>query len=370
MKTTPLTTKHTELGAKMVDFAGYNMPVSYSGIKEEHQAVRNCVGVFDVSHMGEFIVRGKRALDFLQYVTSNDVSKLAIGQAQYSCFPNGQGGIVDDLLVYRLPEDRCSAEERAYMLVVNASNIEKDWNWLQQHNNFDVKLIDISEQTALLAVQGPQAATVLATLTDLDLGAMKYYTFEKGQIAGCDNVLISATGYTGAGGFELYINNQDVLKVWDAIFDTSTTTGIEVLPIGLGARDTLRLEMGYSLYGNDIDDTTSPIEAGLGWITKVKKGQFIDQPLFAEQKKTGVTRKLVAFQVEGRRVPRHDYIIEDEAGTTIGKVTSGTLSPSLGYPIGLGYVPTAFAQAGQALYIVAGKKRLSAHVVKLPFYTS
>ena len=365
MKTTPLTEKHIALGAKMVDFAGYNMPVSYSGIKEEHHAVRNNVGVFDVSHMGEFIVRGTQALDFLQKVTSNNVAKIEIGQAQYSCFPNGKGGIVDDLLIYRLPEDRCAAGERAYMLVVNASNIEKDWNWLEQHNNFDVQLLDISEQTALLAVQGPNATKALEALTDIDLAGMKYYTFAKGTFAGCENVLISATGYTGAGGFEIYANNDDVLKIWDAIFANKE---VEITAVGLGARDTLRLEMGYCLYGNDIDDTTSPIEAGLSWITKVKKGDFIDQPLLQEQKKTGVSRKLTAFTVEGRRVPRHDYIIQDEAGNDIGKVTSGTLSPTLGYPIGLGYVPTDFTAVGTKLYIVAGKKRLEGTVVKLPFH--
>lgn len=368
MKTTPLTEKHIALGAKMVDFAGYNMPVSYGGIKEEHHAVRTNVGVFDVSHMGEFIVRGKEALDLLQKVTSNNVAKIEIGQAQYSCFPNGKGGIIDDLLIYRLSEDQCAEGERAYMLVVNASNIEKDWNWLQQHNSFDTKLINISDQTALLAVQGPNASKALEGLTDIDLAGMKYYTFAKGKFADCDNVLVSATGYTGAGGFEIYANNADVLKIWDAIFASTESTNIEVMPVGLGARDTLRLEMGYCLYGNDIDDTTSPIEAGLSWITKVKKGDFIDQPLLQQQKKKGVSRKLTAFTVDSRRVPRHDYLIEDEAGNEIGKVTSGTLSPSLGYPIGLGYVPVDFTSVGTKIYIVAGKKRLEASVVKLPFY--
>ncbi len=368
MKTTPLTEKHIALGAKMTGFAGYNMPVSYAGIKEEHHTVRKNVGIFDVSHMGEFIVRGTGALDLLQKVTSNNVAKLEIGAAQYSCLPNADGGIVDDLLIYRLPEDKCAEGERAYMLVVNASNIEKDWNWISQHNDFDAKLTDISEQTGLLAVQGPNAIKALEGLTDIDLAGMKYYTFAKGTFAGCENVLVSATGYTGAGGFEIYGNNEDLAKIWDAIFAASAQTGIEMTPIGLGARDTLRLEMGFCLYGNDIDDTTSPIEAGLSWITKVKKGDFISQPLFQKQKKEGVNKKLVAFTLQERRVPRHDYVIEDAEGNAIGRVTSGTLSPSLGHPIGLGYVPTNFAAVDTELFISTGRKRLPAKVVKLPFW--
>ncbi|HMO37762.1 MAG TPA: glycine cleavage system aminomethyltransferase GcvT [Saprospiraceae bacterium] len=365
LKNTPLTDRHIALGAKMTDFAGYNMPVSYQGIIEEHLAVRNSVGVFDVSHMGEFIVRGKQALDLIQYVTTNDASKLQIGDAQYSCLPNGRGGIVDDLLVYRLPEDYCSEGEMAFMLVVNASNIEKDWNWIKQHNRFDTQLINISEKTALLAVQGPQATAALQSLTDVQLAAMKYYTFTKGTFAGVDNVLISATGYTGAGGFELYVNADQIGHIWDAVFEAGKDFGIQ--PVGLGARDTLRLEMGYCLYGNDIDDTTSPLEAGLGWITKLQKGDFMDADTLKTQKAAGPSRRLVGFTVSERRVPRHDYPIENAQGEVIGKVTSGTQSPSLGRPIGMGYVQAPFAAPGTPIYIVAGSKKLSGEVVKLPF---
>ena len=366
MKTTPLTAHHIALGAKMAEFAGYNMPISYTSIKEEHHAVRNGVGVFDVSHMGEFIVRGKEALDLLQLVTTNDVAKLEIGDAQYSCLPNLDGGIVDDLLIYRLPEDQCAEGERAYMLVVNASNIEKDWNWLERHNNFDARLINISDQSGLLAVQGPKATESLQSLTDVNLSDLKYYTFTKGRFAGIDNVLISATGYTGSGGFELYVDNQHLLTLWNAIFEAGKD--LDIQPVGLGARDTLRLEMGYCLYGNDIDDTTSPIEAGLGWITKTKKGEFNSCEIFKEQRADGVSRKLAAFVVEDRRVPRHGYPIQDEAGHVIGKVTSGTQSPSLNIPIGLGYVNVPFNKADTTIYVVAGKKNLKAKVVKLPFY--
>ncbi len=366
MKTTPLTSKHTALGAKMAAFAGYNMPISYAGIQEEHQAVRTNVGVFDVSHMGEFIVRGKEALDLVQLVTSNNAAKLAIGQAQYSCLPNHEGGIVDDLLVYRLPEDMCAAGEQAFMLVVNASNIEKDWDWISQHNNFDAKMINISDQTGLLAVQGPNTLKVLQSLTEMDLENMKYYHFAKGTFAGMDNVLISATGYTGAGGFEIYVNNDQLLELWEVIFKAGAELNIQ--PIGLGARDTLRLEMGFCLYGNDIDDTTSPIEAGLGWITKTKKGNFNSVAIFQKQRAEGITRKLVGFTLDERRVPRHGYLIEDEAGNAIGEVTSGTQSPSLGHPIGMGYVDKAFSGEGTKIGIVVGKKRLAATVVKLPFY--
>lgn len=366
MKKTPLTAKHEALGARMAEFAGFQMPISYTGIQPEHQAVRTAVGVFDVSHMGEFIVRGREALDFLQQVTSNDVAKLDIGQAQYSCLPNQSGGIVDDLLVYRLPEDNCAAGEQAYMLVVNAANIDKDWEWLQTHNHFDTRLINISDQSALLAVQGPKAVEVLQQLTDIPLGEVSYYTFVKGSMAGIDNVLISATGYTGSGGFELYVDNQDAPALWDAIFAAGRDAGIQAA--GLGARDTLRLEMGYCLYGNDIDDTTSPIEAGLGWITKTKKGDFHSRDIFVQQRQEGVQRKLVGFKVEDRRVPRYGYVIENEAGEEIGRVTSGTQSPSLGIPIGLGYVNTPYAAEGTDIYIVAGKKRLAATVSKPPFY--
>lgn len=367
MKNTPLTEKHIALGARMAEFAGYNMPISYTGIKEEHHQVRNKVGVFDVSHMGEFIVRGKEALQLVQKITTNDASKLSIGDAQYSCFPNEQGGIVDDCLAYRLPEDMCAEGEQAFMIVVNASNIEKDWEWANRHNDFDTRLINISDQTALLAVQGPKAAEALQPLTQVDLGSMKYYTFTKGAIAGIDNVLISATGYTGAGGFELYVDASKAGQLWDAVFEAGKAYNIQ--PIGLGARDTLRLEMGYCLYGNDIDDATSPIEAGLGWITKTKKGDFISRDTFARQREEGVSRKLAGFILPGeRRVPRHDYPIEDAGGNPIGKVTSGTMSPSLEYPIGMGYVKTEFASPDTTIFIAAGKKRLEAKVVKPPFY--
>lgn len=365
MKNTPLTSQHIALGAKMAPFAGYNMPISYTGIKEEHAAVRNQVGVFDVSHMGEFIVRGKGALDLLQLVTSNDVSKLNIGDAQYSCLPNKNGGIVDDLLVYRLTEEHCSDGERAYMLVVNASNIQKDWDWIEQHNTFDAQMIDISDQTGLLAVQGPDAVQLLQPLTDVDLEGLSYYTFTKGQLAGIDNVLISATGYTGSGGFELYVDKKHLLDLWNAIF---TNPAVDVTPAGLGARDTLRLEMGYCLYGNDIDDNTSPIEAGLGWITKTKKDHFNSIDIFRQQRQDGVGKKLVGFTLDGRRVPRHGYAIEDTEGNVIGTVTSGTQSPSLGIPLGMGYVKTGFHQPETELMIVFGKKKLPAVVKKLPFY--
>lgn len=349
----------------MAEFAGFDMPISYSNIKDEHHCVRHNVGVFDVSHMGEFIVKGKEALDLIQLVTSNDAAKLEIGQAQYSCLPNAEGGIVDDLIVYRLDEDNCSAGERAYMLVVNASNIEKDWAWIQSHNTFDTRLINISDQSALLAVQGPKATEVLQQLTDIKLSELAFYTFTKGKIAGIDNVLISATGYTGAGGFELYVNNADAAALWDAVFAAGKTFDIQ--PIGLGARDTLRLEMGYCLYGNDITDDTSPIEAGLGWITKTQKEHFISKDTFARQRENGVDRKLVGFKVEDRRVPRHGYAIEDLDGNPIGEVTSGTQSPTLDIPIGMGYVQKAFAKAGTEIAIVAGKKRIKAVVEKTPF---
>lgn len=365
MKHTPLTEKHISLGAKMSPFAGYNMPISYTGIKDEHAAVRNQTGVFDVSHMGEFIIRGTEALDLLQLVTSNDVSKLEIGDAQYSCLPNMEGGIVDDLLVYRLTEDNCSAGERAYMLVVNASNIEKDWNWISGHNRFKAKMINISDQTGLLAVQGPKAIELLQPLTETDLSSMSYYTFKKGTIAGIDNILISTTGYTGSGGFELYVNNDQLLQLWEAIFKDPA---VEVSPAGLGARDTLRLEMGYCLYGNDINDTTSPIEAGLGWITKTKKENFNSIEIFRAQRAEGVERKLVGFTLSDRRVPRHGYLIEDDAGQVIGEVTSGTQSPSLGIPIGMGYVKMGFHQPDTKIMVAVGKKKLEAVVTKLPFY--
>lgn len=366
MKNMPLTQKHIDLGAKMVDFAGYNMPVSYKGIKEEHHTVRDGVGVFDVSHMGEFIVRGKEAFDLVQRVTSNDVSKLEIGDAQYSCLPNAEGGIVDDLLVYRLPEDMCSEGEQAYMLVVNASNIEKDWNWIESHNTFDTKMINISEQTGLLAVQGPKTVEALQSLTDVDLAGMKYYTFAKGTFAGVENVVISATGYTGAGGFELYVNNKDIEKVWDAVFKAGAAQDIQ--PIGLGARDTLRLEMGFCLYGNDIDDTTSPLEAGLGWITKLKsKEDFTAKDIFIAQKAEGLSRRLVGFEMIDKGISRQGYDIVDAEGQVIGRVTSGTQSPSLDKAVGMGYVQQAFSKSGSEIYIQVRKKQLKAEVVKMPF---
>ena len=366
LKTTSITQKHIDLGAKMAAFAGYNMPISYAGIKPEHHAVRNNVGVFDVSHMGEFILRGKGALDLIQRVTSNNASKLAIGDAQYSCLPNKDGGIVDDLLVYRLSEENCADGEQAYMLVVNAGNIQKDWDWISQHNTEGVEMINISDKTGLLAIQGPNTAAALQSLTDVNLADMKYYTFERGTFAGIDNVIISATGYTGAGGFELYVDNQHLDKLWDAVFAAGAK--YEIQPIGLGARDTLRLEMGYCLYGNDIDDVTSPIEAGLGWITKTKKGQFNSVEIFQQQRAEGIQRKLVGFTMKDRRVPRHGYEILDTDGNIIGNVTSGTSSPSLEIPIGMGYVRKGFDKVGTSIWVSTGKKMLEAEVVKLPFY--
>ncbi len=366
MKSTPLTEKHIGLGAKMAEFAGYNMPIQYSSIKEEHATVRSAVGVFDVSHMGEFVVKGREATAFLQKITSNDVSKLAIGDAQYSCLPNKTGGIVDDLLVYRLPEDNCAAGEQAFMCVVNASNEQKDWDWFSENaGDFEVSMHNISAATGLLAVQGPNAAAALQSLTDVDLAAMPYYSFKKGTFAGVQNVILSATGYTGSGGFEIYLDNKDIVQVWDAIFAAGEPFGIK--PVGLGARDTLRLEMGYCLYGNDIDDTTSPLEGGLGWITKLAKGAFTSSETFQKEKETGVSRKLVGFLVDDRRVPRHDYLIEDAAGNIIGKVTSGTQSPTLDKPIGMGYVSTGLSKVGSQIFVVAGGKKLAATVVKLPF---
>jgi len=373
MKNTPLTEKHIALGAKMAPFAGYNMPISYSGIQEEHHTVRNGVGVFDVSHMGEFIVKGKQALELIQHITTNDASKLGVGQAQYSSLPNDKGGIIDDLLVYRLPEDDCAEGERAYMLVVNASNIEKDWNWVNAHleptaefvRGFDTRVINISDQTSLIAVQGPKALETLQPLTGIDLGRIKYYNFAKGKFAGFDNVIVSATGYTGAGGFEIYVDNKHAGAIWDAVFESGKDLGIA--PIGLGARDTLRLEMGFCLYGNDINDTTSPLEAGLGWITKLAKPSFIGKQIFEAQKAAGVSRKLVGFVLEDRRIPRHDYEIMDAQGQVIGIVTSGSQSPTLGKPIGMGYVKTEYAAPGTDIFISISGKSLPATVVKLPF---
>ena len=358
MKNTALTQKHISLGAKMVPFAGFNMPVQYEGINIEHQTVRTGVGVFDVSHMGEFILKGDRALDLIQKVTSNDASKLVDGKVQYSCLPNTSGGIVDDLLVYRI-------DEKTYMLVVNASNIEKDWNWISQHNTLGVEMKDISERTSLLAIQGPKSAEALQSLTDIDLAGMEYYSFKKGTFAGIDNVLISATGYTGAGGFEIYFDEQHSERIWDSIFKAGEAFGIK--PIGLAARDTLRLEMGFCLYGNDINDTTSPIEAGLGWITKFSKS-FVNSEALELQKKNGVERKLIGFELVDRGIPRHDYPITDAEGNEIGIVTSGTQSPSLQKAIGMGYVKTEFAREGNEIYISIRNNPVKARIVKMPFY--
>jgi aminomethyltransferase len=360
MKNTPFSHKHITLGAKMAEFAGYSMPISYTGINDEHNAVRKNAGVFDVSHMGEFILKGSSALDLIQRVTSNDAAKLKAGQAQYSCLPNDKGGIVDDLLVY------CIEENKVYMLVVNASNIEKDWNWIQDHNTQDIEMHNISDKTCLLAIQGPNAVKILQPLTEMDITNLKYYTFTKGVFAGVENVLVSATGYTGAGGVEIYFEDKDEAadKIWDAIFNAGGPLGLK--PIGLGARDTLRLEMGFCLYGNDIDDTTSPIEAGLGWITKFTK-EFTSKDLFAQQKVDGVTKKLVGFEMIEKGIPRHGYEIKDFEGTTIGHVTSGTQSPSLGKAIGLGYVTPGFAAIDSDIYIKVRDKLLQAKVSKIPF---
>ena len=358
LKNVALVDTHTSLGAKMVPFAGYLMPVSYSGLNDEHATVRSAVGVFDVSHMGEFILKGEHALDLIQRVTSNDAAVLTNDKIQYSCLPNDKGGIVDDLLVYRI-------DEKTYMLVVNASNIEKDWNWIQKFNTKKVEMHNISDKTSLLAVQGPKALLTLQKLTDVNLSEIPYYTFKKGKFNGIENVIISNTGYTGAGGFELYFENEVAGKMWEAIFKAGAEYGIK--PIGLGARDTLRLEMGFCLYGNDIDDTTSPIEAGLGWITKFNK-DFTNKAALAEQKEKGVSKKLVGFEMIDRGIPRHDYEIADANGKVIGKVTSGTQSPSLNKAIGMGYVPTAYAKTDSEIFIIIRDKPIKAKVVKVPFY--
>jgi aminomethyltransferase len=358
MKNTALTDVHIALGAKMVPFAGYNMPVQYEGVNAEHETVRNGVGVFDVSHMGEFVLRGPNALALIQKFSSNDASVLFDGKAQYSCMPNGKGGIVDDLIIYRV-----HAEE--YFIVVNASNIEKDWNWMTSHNDMGVEMENLSDQYSLLAIQGPKAAEAMQSLTDVDLTNMVYYTFTHGNFAGIDNVMISATGYTGSGGFEIYVKNEDVKHVWDKVFEAGSAFGIK--PIGLAARDTLRLEMGFCLYGNDIDDTTSPLEAGLGWITKFTK-DFVDSEFLKNQKEAGVTRKLVAFEMVDRGIPRHDYPILDASGNIIGKVTSGTMSPSMKLGIGLGYVTVDHSALETEIFIEIREKGVKAKVVKLPFY--
>jgi aminomethyltransferase len=360
MKNTPFTQKHIALGAKMAEFAGYNMPISYTGINDEHAAVRKNAGIFDVSHMGEFMLKGENALDLIQRVTSNDASKIANGQAQYSCLPNEEGGIVDDLIVY------CIEQNKVYMLVVNASNIEKDWNWISKFNTKNVEMHNISEKTCLLAIQGPNATKILQPLVDTDIMNLKYYTFTKGKFAGVGNVVVSATGYTGSGGVEIYFEDKDgaAEKIWDAIFEVGTPQGLK--PIGLGARDTLRLEMGYCLYGNDIDDATSPLEGGLGWITKFTK-DFTAKEILQKQKAEGVTRKLVGFEMIDRGIPRHDYLIKDAAGNTIGKVTSGTQAPSLGKAVGLGYVATPHAAVDTEIFIDIRNTPVKARVAKAPF---
>jgi aminomethyltransferase len=360
MKPTPFTAKHIALGAKMAEFAGYNMPISYTGINDEHHAVRNNAGIFDVSHMGEFILKGPDALDLIQRVTSNDASKISNGKAQYSCLTNENGGIVDDLLVY------CIEENNVYMLVVNASNIDKDWEWIRKHNSRNVEMHNISAKTCLLAIQGPNASRILQALTDMDILNLKYYTFTKGKFAGVDNVLVSATGYTGAGGVEIYFEDKEGAAdiIWDAIFAEGGPKGLK--PIGLGARDTLRLEMGYCLYGNDIDDFTTPLEAGLGWITKFTKA-FTASEFLQKQKANGLEKKLVGFEMIDKGIPRHDYKIRDAEGNLIGRVTSGTQAPTLNKAIGMGYVLIDHSQLDKEIFIDIRDKSIKAKVVKIPF---
>ena len=358
MKDTALSAIHAALGAKMVPFAGYNMPVSYQGINLEHQTVREKVGVFDVSHMGEFFITGPNALSLIQRVCSNDASKLEDGEAQYSCFPNEDGGVVDDLIVYRIAAEK-------WLLVVNASNIDKDWAWINSHNTMGASLENSSDHYSLLAIQGPKAIQAMQSLTQENLSAIKFYTFKINTFAGVENVIISATGYTGSGGFEIYCKNTQVAKIWTKVFEAGADWGIQ--PIGLAARDTLRLEMGYCLYGNDIDDTTSPLEAGLGWITKFNK-DFINSESLKKQKEIGVSKTLVGFELSQRGIPRQGYAIVDAQGNSIGRVTSGTMSPSMGKGIGLGYVPMALKEVGSQIHIQIRNKIVPAMVVKLPFY--
>ncbi len=358
MKNTALTDTHISLNAKMVPFAGFNMPVQYEGVNIEHETVRNAVGVFDVSHMGEFLIEGENALELIQRVTSNDASKLTVGKAQYSCLPNDKGGIVDDLIVYKLKDNQ-------YLLVVNASNIEKDWNWISAKNTMGAIMRNLSDDYSLLAIQGPKAIEAMQNLTSHDLSAIKFYNFVVGDFAGIDHVIISATGYTGSGGFEVYCKNSEVKQIWDKVFEAGAPYGIK--PVGLAARDTLRLEMGYCLYGNDINDTTSPIEAGLGWITKFTK-TFTNSEALKKEKEQGPSRKLIAFQLDERGIPRQGYDIVDRNGNKIGEVTSGTMSPSLGKGIGLGYVPTVFANINSKINIQIRKNAIPSTVVKLPFY--
>jgi len=360
MKNTALTHIHESLGAKMVPFAGYNMPVQYEGINVEHETVRNGVGVFDVSHMGEFLIEGEHALDLIQRISSNDASKLQIEDAQYSCMPNATGGIVDDLIIYRV-------KDQTYLLVVNASNIEKDWDWISSHNHNKANMRNISDAYSLLAIQGPKAVEAMQSLSSVDLGAIPFYKFKVADFAGIDHVIISATGYTGSGGFEIYCKNDEAEQVWKRVFEAGKDFGIK--PIGLAARDTLRLEMGYCLYGNDIDDSTSPIEAGLGWITKFTK-DFVNSEGLLAQKENGVERRLRAFELDTRGIPRQGYDIVDEFGNKIGTVTSGTMSPSLKKGIGMGYVNTGHTKFGTKIFIQVRNKALPATIVKLPFYKS
>ena len=359
MKNIALNDIHVALGAKMVPFAGYNMPVQYEGVTAEHITVRDAVGVFDVSHMGEFLVEGENALALIQKITSNDVAKLEIGDAQYSCFPNEDNGIVDDLICYRI-------KENTYLLVVNASNIEKDWNWVSKYNEgFNANLKDVSEEYSLLAIQGPKAVEAMQSLSSLNLAEIPFYKFKIGDFAGIENVIISATGYTGSGGFEIYCKNEEAIQIWNKVFEAGADYGIK--PIGLAARDTLRLEMGYCLYGNDIDETTSPIEAGLSWITKFTK-EFVNAEALAKEKELKPKRRLIAFELNERGVPRQGYDIVDESGKVIGNVTSGTMSPCLQKGIGMGYIPQEFSKSGSKIYIQVRKKAIPATIVKLPFY--
>lgn len=357
MKNTALIETHKKLGAKIVPYAGYNMPVSYEGVNIEHRTVRENLGVFDVSHMGEFLVSGPNALELIQKICSNDASKLKDGQAQYAYMPGADGGIVDDLIIYRLNAEK-------YLLVVNASNIDKDWNWISQHNSMGADLRDLSDEMSLLAIQGPKAIEAMQSLTEVDLSAIKFYHFEIGEFAGVENVIISATGYTGSGGFELYCKNHQVEQIWKKVFEAGAEYGIK--PIGLAARDTLRLEMGFCLYGNDIDKTTSPIEAGLGWITKFNK-EFINSEALKKEKEEGPKRKLIGFELTEKGIPRQGYEITKD-GKTIGKVTSGTMSPSLGKPIGMGYVETSYSTPGTEISIQIRNKPVAAVIVKTPFY--
>ncbi len=358
MKNITLNDTHEKLGAKLVPYAGFNMPVQYEGVNVEHETVRNAVGVFDVSHMGEFLISGPKALDLIQKVCSNDASTLTIGKAQYSYLPNGKGGIVDDLIIYKMKEDQ-------YLLVVNASNIQKDWDWISKHNEFGAEMKDLSPDYSLLAIQGPKAVEAMQSLSSIDLSAIEYYHFEVADFAGIAHVIISATGYTGSGGFEIYCKNSEVQQIWDKVFEAGASFGIK--PIGLAARDTLRLEMGFCLYGNDIDETTSPLEAGLGWVTKFTK-DFVDSERLKAQKEAGLSKKLIAFEMIDRGIPRHDYLIVDAKGAELGKVTSGTMSPSMKVGIGLGYVAIDEAKLDNEIFIQVRDKRLKAKIVKPPFY--